>query len=133
MKKTAFVSLLFLFLGLLSFGTLVTLIVERYSILQDTPKIEVILPEGADSAKAGDKFVVDIVSKGKIYLEFDKHYCDWEDCSHQGEVRNQMNFKSKWNGGYAVLTDGWCVEMTHFINPTWSYQQCEDYVMSGVE
>lgn len=61
------------------------------------------------------------------------HYCDWGDCPHQGENMDQHNFISKWKGGYDELTDGWCVEMTHFMNPTWTYEQCEDYVFSGVE
>lgn len=60
-----------------------------------------------------------------------KHYCDWEDCGHQGEVVDQNNFVSYWE--YEEFTDGWCVEMTHFMNPEMTYEECEAYVFSGVE
>lgn len=60
-----------------------------------------------------------------------KHHCDWEDCYHQGEVVDQNNFVSYL--GYEEMTDGWCVEMTHFMNPEMTYEECDAYVMSGVE
>ena len=59
------------------------------------------------------------------------HTCTWEDCDHQGEVINQWLFVSQW--GYEEMTDGWCVEMTHFTNPNWTYEECNAYVLSGVE
>lgn len=59
------------------------------------------------------------------------HTCNWEDCDHQGEVINQWLFVSQW--GYEEMTDGWCVEMTHFMDPQLSYEECDAYVMSGVE
>ena len=59
------------------------------------------------------------------------HKCDWEDCDQQGEVIDQLQFKSQW--GYEEHTDGFYVELTHFVNPTWTYEQCEQYVFSGVE
>ena len=59
------------------------------------------------------------------------HTCTWEDCDHQGEVINQWLFVSQW--GYEEMTDGWCVEMTHFMDPQLSYEECEQYVFSGVE
>lgn len=62
---------------------------------------------------------------------FPKHYCTWEDCEHQGEEMNQWEFVSQW--GHEEYTDGWCVEMTHFMDPHMTYEECEDYVFSGVE
>ena len=59
------------------------------------------------------------------------HYCTWVDCDHQGEALDQYNFVSYW--GYEEMTDGWCVEMTHFMDPQLSYEECEAYVFSGVE
>ena len=59
------------------------------------------------------------------------HTCTWEDCDHQGEVINQWSFVSQW--GNEEFTDGWCVEMTHFMDPQLSYEECEAYVFSGVE
>ncbi len=59
------------------------------------------------------------------------HYCIWEDCGHQGQIKDQNNFVSYW--GYEEMTDGWCVEMTHFINPEMTYEECDAYVFSGVE
>ena len=44
---------------------------------------------------------------------------------------NIDNFTSTW--GYEPDTDGYYTELTHFINPNWTYEQCEDYVFSGVE
>ena len=59
------------------------------------------------------------------------HYCNWVDCSHQGEVMKETKFISEW--GFEESTDGWCVELTHFMNPEMTYEQCEKYVFSGVE
>lgn len=63
----------------------------------------------------------------------ERHYCNWEDCPHVGKIMDQHTFNSIWAGGYVEGTDGFYVELTHFMQPTWSYEQCEDYVMSGVE
>ena len=62
---------------------------------------------------------------------FNLHYCNWDDCQYKGEVMDQWKFTSK--SGAEELTDTWCMEITHFMNPTWTHEQCEDYVMSGVE
>lgn len=59
------------------------------------------------------------------------HQCDWEDCELVGLEMDQHKFVSKW--GAEEMTDAWCVEITHFINPELTYEQCEDYVFSGVE
>ena len=60
-----------------------------------------------------------------------KHYCTWEDCEHQGEEMDQWKFVSQW--GHEEMTDEWCVEMTHFMDPHMTYEECEAYVSSGVE
>ena len=66
-----------------------------------------------------------------IYLNMDRHYCSWEDCGYQGKVVHQYLFTSDW--GYEEMTDGWCIEMTHFMNPEMTYEECEQYVFEGVE
>ena len=55
-----------------------------------------------------------------------KYYCNWVDCEYQGEVISKDNFTSKW--GYIPESDGYVVELTHFMNPKWTYEQCEEYV-----
>ena len=52
----------------------------------------------------------------------------WEDCQQQDKIMNKHNFTSTW--GYEPDTDGYYTELTHFINPNWTYEQCEDYVFS---
>ena len=66
-----------------------------------------------------------------IYFNMDRHYCDWEDCNHKGKEMDQFKFVSQW--GYEEMTDGWCIEMTHFMNPEMTYEECEQYVFEGVE
>lgn len=90
-------------------------------------------PEEMELAEIGDKLMVEDINKDGIQLGFYniKHQCDWEDCEHQGEIVDQNNFVSYW--GYEEMTDGWCVEMTHFMNPEMTYEECDAYVMSGVE
>lgn len=66
-----------------------------------------------------------------VYLNMDRHYCNWEDCDHQGKVMNQWLFSSEW--GAEDYSDSWCTEITHFMNPEMTYEECEDYVFSGVE
>ena len=57
------------------------------------------------------------------------HKCNWEDCDHQGEIKNQYAFISKW--GYEEMTDRYLVELTHFLNPSWEYEECEDYIFDN--
>ena len=59
------------------------------------------------------------------------HTCNWEDCNYQNKSVTIDNFKSTW--GYEEPTDGFYIELTHIAQPHWTYEQCEEYVMSGVE
>lgn len=106
-----------------------------YMLFSCTPNTtqQVVLPKETSLVKAGDKLIVDIVTDKEIVLTYDNHYCDWIDCPHQGEYMDQHKFISKWDGGYEKLTDSWSIELVHFMNPEWTYEQCEEYVMSGVE
>jgi hypothetical protein len=52
------------------------------------------------------------------------HHCNWEDCEQNGNV----TFTIQW--GYVEGTDGYLCELTHFNNPTWTYEQCEKYVFN---
>ena len=60
-----------------------------------------------------------------------KHYCEWGDCMHLGEVMDQDKFKPKW--GCKEYTDCYYGELTHFMQPTLTSQQVENYVMQGVK
>ena len=64
-------------------------------------------------------------------IEYAQHQCNWEDCNHQGELMDSRFFVSYW--GYENETDGFYTELTHFMNPEMTYEEVEDYVMSGVE
>lgn len=57
------------------------------------------------------------------------HQCEKINCTHKGEIMNQFIFQSK----HADSTDEFKKEITHFMNPTWSLEKCEEYVKSGVE
>ena len=59
------------------------------------------------------------------------HKCNWENCSHYNKSVDVQTFSPEW--GYEKDTDGYYIEITHIAQPQWSYEQCEDYVMSGVE
>ena len=56
------------------------------------------------------------------------HFCDWEDCTHNYEYKSNHNFKSAYNA--EEYSDLYLIELTHFLNPTWTYEECEDYVFS---
>ena len=56
------------------------------------------------------------------------HFCDWEDCTHNYEYKSFNNFKSAYNA--EEYSDLYLIELTHFLNPTWTYEECEDYVFS---
>ena len=56
------------------------------------------------------------------------HQCNWDYCPHKGKLIISSNFISYW--GYEEDTDGYLCEYTHFMNPAWTYEECEDYVFS---
>ena len=56
------------------------------------------------------------------------HTCNWEDCQQQDKIMNIDNFTSTWK--YEPDTDSYYTELTHFMNPSWTYEECEDYVFS---
>ena len=56
------------------------------------------------------------------------HQCNWDYCPHKGKLMISSNFISYW--GYEEDTDGYLYEYTHFMNPSWTYEECEDYVFS---
>lgn len=56
------------------------------------------------------------------------HTCNWDYCPHKGKLMISSNFISYW--GYEEDTDGYLCEYTHFMNPYWTYEECEDYIFS---
>lgn len=71
-----------------------------------------------------------IIVTAVVILKDRYHICTWEDCPYQFGLRDQHSFNSK---SYEELTDGWAIEMTHYINPDWTYAQCKEYVSQGYE
>ena len=63
-----------------------------------------------------------------MYISTILHFCDWEDCTHNYEYKSVSNFKSAYNA--EEYSDLYLIELTHFLNPTWTYEECEDYVFS---
>ena len=55
------------------------------------------------------------------------HKCTWLEC----ELRGETEFRSTWD--YLPGTCGYKTEYTHWKNPEWTYEQCEKYVIGGVE
>ena len=66
-----------------------------------------------------------------VYIFSLFHICNWEDCTHNFEYKTENNFKSAYNA--EEYSDLYLIELTHFLNPSWTYEECEDYVFSGVE
>ena len=64
-----------------------------------------------------------------VYMLSFLHICNWEDCTHQYELMTNTNFISDW--GYEKDTDGYLCEYTHFMNPSWTYEECEDYIFDN--
>ena len=56
------------------------------------------------------------------------HFCNWEDCTHNYEYKSFSNFESAYNA--EKYSDLYLIELTHFLNPSWTYEECEDYVFS---
>ena len=63
-----------------------------------------------------------------MYISSLLHFCNWEDCTHNYEYKSVSNFKSAYNA--EEYSDLYLIELTHFLNPTWTYEECEDYVFS---
>ena len=59
------------------------------------------------------------------------HICNWEDCTHNFEYKSENNFVSAY--GFKDNSDLYLIELTHFIYPSWKYEECEEYVFTGVE
>ena len=56
------------------------------------------------------------------------HFCNWEDCTHNYEYKSFSNFESAYNA--EKYSDLYLIELTHFLYPTWTYEECEDYVFN---
>ena len=63
-----------------------------------------------------------------MYISSLLHFCNWEDCTHNYEYKSISNFKSAYNA--EEYSDLYLIELTHFLNPSWKYEECEDYVFS---
>ena len=57
------------------------------------------------------------------------HFCNWEDCTHNFEYKSFYNFESAYNA--EKYSDLYLIELTHFLNPSWEYEECEDYVFNN--
>ena len=57
------------------------------------------------------------------------HICNWEDCTHNFELRLENNFVSAY--GFEDNSDLYLIELTHFIHPSWKYEECEDYIFDN--
>ena len=57
------------------------------------------------------------------------HICNWEDCTHNFELRLEDNFVSAY--GFEDNSDLYLIELTHFIHPSWKYEECEDYIFDN--
>ena len=57
------------------------------------------------------------------------HICNWEDCTHNFELRLEDNFVSAY--GFKQNSDLYLIELTHFIHPSWKYEECEDYIFNN--
>lgn len=57
------------------------------------------------------------------------HICIWEDCTHNFEYKSESNFVSAY--GFKQNSDLYLIELTHFLNPSWEYEECEDYIFDN--
>lgn len=116
-------------------STLVTVVMLLVKNNESKSDVIVSLPEEIQLAKTGDKLIIESITKDSISLGFTNnivlHDCNWEDCQHKGQIIDVKLFKSDW--GYEEETDGYYVELTHFMNPDMTYEQCEQYVFSGMK
>ena len=64
-----------------------------------------------------------------LYIMSFLHICNWEDCTHNFELRLEDNFVSAY--GFEDNSDLYLIELTHFIHPSWKYEECEDYIFNN--
>ena len=64
-----------------------------------------------------------------LYVLSFLHICNWEDCTHNFELRLEDNFVSAY--GFEDNSDLYLIELTHFLNPSWTYEECEDYIFDN--
>ncbi len=64
-----------------------------------------------------------------LYILSFLHICNWEDCTHNFELRLEDNFVSAY--GFEDNSDLYLIELTHFIHPSWKYEECEDYIFDN--
>ena len=64
-----------------------------------------------------------------LYILSFLHICNWEDCTHNFELRLEDNFVSAY--GFEDNSDLYLIELTHFLNPSWKYEECEDYIFNN--
>ena len=64
-----------------------------------------------------------------VYILSFFHICNWEDCTHNFELKSEDNFVSAY--GFKDNSDLYLIELTHFIHPSWKYEECEDYIFDN--
>lgn len=64
-----------------------------------------------------------------LYLLSFLHICNWEDCTHNFEFKSEDYFVSAY--GFKDNSDLYLIELTHFIHPSWKYEECEDYIFDN--
>ena len=64
-----------------------------------------------------------------LYILSFLHICNWEDCTHNFELRLEDNFVSAY--GFKQNSDLYMIELTHFLHPSWKYEECEDYIFDN--
>lgn len=69
-----------------------------------------------------------IISVEYLSSDIKTHHCNWEDCKYNNLNYNEEEFISSW--GYDKDTDGYLCELTHMRNPSWTYEQCEEYIFN---
>ena len=64
-----------------------------------------------------------------LYILSFLHICNWEDCTHNFKLRLEDNFVSAY--GFKQNSDLYMIELTHFLHPSWKYEECEDYIFDN--
>ena len=64
-----------------------------------------------------------------IYIWYTFHICICEDFTHNFEYKSENSFVSAY--GFKQNSDLYLIELTHFLNPSWEYEECEDYVFNN--